>query len=145
MNWSEMAPSDIVGLIIAGIVALSAFVEIAPIKLNPWSWIFKKIGKAVNAEILEKVDKIEDNLLKMKAENEAQTAKDNRGAILRFGDELRMGIKHSKESFDNIMITISDYDHYCESHSDFKNKITEINEKFIADTFDDCLRNSKFL
>ena len=145
MNWSELAPTDVVGLVIAGIVGLTAFIEIVPIKLNHWSWLFKKIGKAVNAELVEKVNQIEDNLLKLKAENEQQTAKDNRSAILRFGDELRMGIKHSKESFDNILITISDYDHYCETHTDFRNRITEINEKFIADTFDDCLRNNEFL
>lgn len=145
MPIEDFTWTQIIGFIATGLVALSVFIEITPIKLNPWSWLAKKIGKAMNAELIEKVDKLESDLKQMRDENEEQTAKDNRTAILRFGDELRIGIKHSKESFDNILITISDYDHYCESHSEFKNRITEINEKYISDIFDECLRKNTFL
>jgi hypothetical protein len=146
MDFADISITDLIGWIIGGIAALSVFVEISPIKLNPWSWIAKRIGRAINAEVIEKVDKLENDLEEMKNANEEQTAKENRAAILRFGDELRMGIiKHSKESFDNVLITISDYDTYCENHPAFRNKITEINEKYIADVYDDCLRNNKFL
>lgn len=145
MDFSEMTAAELIGWIAGIIVALSAIIQISPIKLNPWSWVAKHIGRALNQELIDKVDKLEDDLEDLKNANDEQTAKNNRTAILRFGDELRIGIKHSKESFDNVLVTISDYDHYCASHTDFKNKITEINEKYISDIFDECLRNNTFL
>ena len=145
MDFYSMTFGEIVGWVAGGLVVLSTIIQISPIKLNPWSWIAKQIGKAINAEVIEKVDKLESDLEELKNSADEQTAKDNRSAILRFGDELRIGIKHSKESFDNILGTISDYDTYCANHVNFKNKITEINEKYISDIYDECLRNNTFL
>lgn len=136
---------QIVGWIIGGLIAISGLIQISPIKLNPWSWIFKKIGRAVNEELINKVDKLEKDVTKLREANEEQTAKDNRGHILRFGDELRLGIKHSKESFDNVLNTITDYDTYCREHPDFKNKIAEINERYISEVYEECLHNNTFL
>jgi hypothetical protein len=137
--------TDIVKWVASGLVALSVFIEITPIKLNPWSWVAKKIGRAINEEVIEKVDHLENELEEIKRSDEVNRAKQNRTVILRFGDELRIGIKHSKESFDNILGTISDYDLYCANHPEFKNRITEINEKYISDIYDKCLRDNTFL
>lgn len=142
---SEITLGQLAGWILGSIVAISGIIQISPIKLNPWSWIAKKIGRAINAEVIEKVDKLEEDLEEMKRFDEENRAKQNRTVILRFGDELRVGVKHSKESFDNILGTISDYDIYCTNHPKFKNKITEINEKYISDVYDECLRNNTFL
>jgi hypothetical protein len=136
---------QLAGWIIGGIVAISGIIQISPIKLNPWSWVAKKIGRAINAEVIEKVDKLEEDLAEMQNSAEENRAKQNRSDILRFGDELRLGIKHSKESFDNVLGTISDYDKYCTDHPTFKNKIAEINERYIAEVYEECLRNNTFL
>ena len=45
-----------------------------------------------------------------------------RRRILRFNDELLQKIKHSKEMFDDTLKDITDYDNYCRTHPDFKNK-----------------------
>lgn len=141
----ELTFGQLAGWIIGGIVALTGIIQVSPIKLNPWSWLAKKVGRAVNEELIHKVDKLEEDVIKLRDANEEQTAKDNRAAILRFGDELRLGIKHSKESFDNVLNTISDYDTYCNDHPTFKNKKAEINERYIAETYKECLRNNTFL
>lgn len=36
-------------------------VQIAPIKVDPWSWIAKKVGRAINGEVLEKFGELEKN------------------------------------------------------------------------------------
>lgn len=141
----ELTFGQLAGWIIGGIVALSGIIQISPIKLNPWSWLAKKVGRAVNEELIHKVDKLEEDVIKLRDANEEQTAKDNRASILRFGDELRLGIKHSKESFDNVLNTISDYDTYCKNHPTFKNKIAEVNERYIEGIYTECLRNNTFL
>ena len=37
-----------------GLFLLLTLVELAPIKVNPWSWIAKSIGKAMGIEAIEK-------------------------------------------------------------------------------------------
>ena len=145
MNFAEMTLSELCGWIIGGIVALSAIIQIAPIKLNPWSWIAKKIGRAVNKELIDKVDTMESELKVMKNSQDERNAKHARTKILEFGDELYHDIKHSKESFDDILDIITEYEQYCKDHPDFKNKRTERTEKHIIETYDKCREEHTFL
>lgn len=138
MNFAEMSVSELCGWIAGGIVALSAIIQISPIKLNPWSWIAKKIGNAVNKEVIDKVDKMEKDLTNMRAKNA-------RTKILRFGDELMHGVKHSKDSFDDILNTITEYDRYCQEHQEFKNRVTESTVRHIQSTYDKCMEEHSFL
>lgn len=145
MNFAEMTVTELCGWIIGGIVALSAVVQISPIKLNPWSWIAKKIGRAINSEVIEKVDKLEDNLKEMQDALDEHNAKIARSKILEFGDELYHDVKHTKESFDDILAMITEYEQYCENHPKFKNKRTERTEKYIIQTYDKCAEEHTFL
>ena len=145
MSFAEMTLSELCGWIIGGIVALSAIIQITPIKLNPWSWIAKKIGRAVNKELIDKVDNMESELKVMKNSQDERNAKNARTKILEFGDELYHDIKHSKESFDDILDIITEYEQYCKDHPDFKNKRTERTEKHIIETYDKCREDHTFL
>lgn len=46
------------------IIALSVFIEISPIKVNPWSSIAKCIGKIFSAYTSERIDAIENRMIK---------------------------------------------------------------------------------
>ena len=112
------------------IVIVLSLVQIAPVKLNPWSWVGKWIGKIIGVKDLsEKVDKIEYKV----DQNEAITS---RVRILRFGDEIREGTKlHSKESFDQVLDDITRYDAYCKQHPEFENAKTVLTTKVIKETY----------
>ena len=112
------------------IVIILSLVQIAPVKLNPWSWVGKWIGKIIGVKDLsEKVDKIEYKV----DQNEAITS---RVRILRFGDEIREGTKlHSKESFDQVLDDITRYDAYCKQHPEFENAKTVLTTKVIKETY----------
>ena len=59
VEWlATMTIGEIIGQILAGLAAVSFLVQISPIKLNPWSWIARKIGKAINHEVVAKVEGI---------------------------------------------------------------------------------------
>lgn len=134
--------------ITAGIIALIAgttVIQIVPIKLNPWSWVARAIGRAINAEVIQKVDKLEKNLQDLKSDTEEHTAKEYRIRILRFGDEIRHDVHHSKEHFDQILQDITEYDRYCREHPDFKNNMTEITTSRIKSIYKQCLENDSFL
>jgi len=135
------------GEIAAIIVALSVVVEITPIKLNPWSWIARKIGKAINHDVIEKVDQLEKKVNRVGDALDEKSAKDARTKILNFGDELIYNPerKHSKDKFDEVVANITEYEQYCSEHPDFKNHMTEATTKLILSTYETCMKKHSFL
>lgn len=145
MGIADMTLGEIAKWVIGALIALSAIIQVSPIRLNPWSWIAKKIGRAVNGEMIDKVSKLEKDFSEMRDSLGERDAKNARTKILRFGDELRRGLRHSKDSFDDILVAITEYESYCNKHEEFKNKITERTTKYIVEIYDRCMQENSFL
>ncbi len=126
-------------------VVLMTLIQITPIKLNPWSWLGRAIGRAINSEVLEKVNTLTEEVKAIKEEDSEQWASLSRSHILRFGDELLHGMQHSKEHFDQILIDISKYEAYCDEHPNYKNNVANATIRLIKDTYQKCLQDNKFL
>lgn len=139
------ALSDIGLLGGGGLLILMTLVQISPIKINPWSWIGRCVGKFINGEVIEKVDNLSKDVKKNKDDDDEQWASLSRSHILRFGDELLHGVKHSKEHFDQILLDISKYEHYCDSHPEYLNNIANATIKQIKKTYQNCLQHNDFL
>ena len=147
-----LAIKDYASDILAVLAMFSIVIEVAPIKINPWSFIANKLGRAFNKEVLNeistlksRVDTLDERVQQseaMQSERDAKTARTN---ILRFGDEIRIGTRHSKESFDEILSDITEYESYCSTHQDFKNNRTKSTEKIIIEVYEHCLRTDSFL
>lgn len=129
----------------ACVVALMSLIQISPIKINPWTAIGRWIGRAINGELIEKVNNLERQLEIVEAKHDESEAKSARVRILRFGDELYQGKKHSKEHFDNILDDITEYDTYCREHPDFKNERTKVTESVILNQYRECTEKHSFL
>lgn len=127
------------------LVILMTLIQITPIKLNPWSWIAKAIGRAINGEVLEKVNKLSKEVQSMKEEDAEEWASLSRMHILRFGDELLHGVSHSKEHFDQILNDITKYETYCDEHPAYKNNVARATIKQIKNTYQKCLDENDFL
>jgi len=125
------------------LAVLLTFVQIAPIKINPWSWLAKSLGRALNADVLEKVDKLEKGLSGVQQSIAEEKAVTCRVRILRFGDECRQGTHHSKDYFDQILTDITVYKQYCEKHPDFQNSITIITCEYIEKLYERELAKGK--
>ena len=124
---------------------LMTLIQIAPIKLNPWTWIGRSIGRAINGEVLEKVEALSRDVKKNKADDDEQWASLSRAHILRFGDELLHGVSHSKEHFDQILLDISKYEKYCKENPLYMNNIANATIQQIKKTYQKCLEENKFL
>lgn len=124
---------------------LMTLIQITPIKLNPWSWLGRMIGRAINGEVLDKVNTLADDVRELKEEDAEQWASLSRSHILRFGDELLHGVPHSKEHFDQILLDISKYETYCDDHPNYKNNIAHATINQIKNTYQKCLEENKFL
>lgn len=127
------------------VIVLMTLIQISPIKVNPWSWIGRAIGRAINSEVLEKVADLTMDVKQNKADDDEQWASLSRTHILRFGDEILHGTSHSKEHFNQVLIDISKYEKYCETHPLYVNNIATETIAQIKKTYQKCLEENTFL
>jgi hypothetical protein len=127
------------------ILILMTLVEITPIKLNPWKWLGRLIGRAINGEVLEKVEALSQDVKHNKEDDDEQWASLSRTHILSFGDELLHGQPHSKERFDQVLRDIKKYEEYCDSHPKYSNEVACATIKLIRKTHQQCLEDNNFL
>ena len=71
------------------LIILSMIIQIAPIKLNPWTKILRGLGRLLNSEVVYLINEREANSCRYR--------------ILRFDDEIRHKQKHTKENFDQML------------------------------------------
>lgn len=119
------------------IIVVLSLIQIAPIKISPWSWIGKWLGKIIGVKALdEKVMKLEEKVDNLETKVDKNQAITSRVRILRFGDELLRNVEHSKESFDQVLeCDITGYNNYCKEHPDFENDKTVMTTKIIKETY----------
>ena len=130
----------------AGVIALaSVFIEITPVKINPVSKFLAWLGRKINGEVISKVDKLENQITTMQKVNDEQEAINCRYRILRFGDEVKHGTRHSQEHFEQILADIDAYEIFCKDHKDFKNNKTRVTTERILDVYRECVETDDFL
>ncbi len=113
------------------LAAALTIIQVVPIKINPWTAIAKSIGRALNREVMEKIE-----------ENEITAS---RYRILRFEDEVRHGFQHTKEHFEQILDDINTYETYCASHPDYRNNRAKFAIEKIKATYRRCTDENTFL
>ena len=129
----------------AGALILLTLIQIAPIKINPWSWLAKKVRHALIGELITKIEKVESEVSGIRKEMGEDRAISARVRILRFNDEMMSNQLHSKESFDQALDDCTDYEHYCNTHPDFKNNRTKMAVQNIERCYQKCLETHDFL
>lgn len=127
-----MTLADISGWDIGGIALLiSLLIQIAPIKINPWSTILRVVGRALNGEVVDLLNEREANSCRYR--------------ILRFDDEIRHNQKHTKEHFDQMLEDIDGYERYCYTHPNYKNSKAVHAIANIKNTYSECAQDNTFL
>lgn len=140
-----MTLAEIIGVSGAGVVAvILGLIKVSPIQVSVWHWIARKLGKMFNGEVFDKVSDLETSLSTHLEEHEQMKAETNRQRILRFSDEIYDKKYHSKESFEDILDIIQEYDKYCTDHPEFKNKRTVTAAKIIDEKYEECFKEHSF-
>ena len=92
-------------------------------------------------QIISEINEVKSELNKHIEDDEKHRADMSRARILRFSDELRRGISHSEESFNNILEDIDNYISYCTQHeSVYINSKANAAIRNIKTTHDKCIR-----
>ena len=149
---AELTFGQLTGYAALVIAVLSTVLEVSKIKVNPWSWLGRKVGKVINGGVISELDGIKGEIGEIKRQNEQQDedrmrdkALDARRRILQFADEIRREVRHSYEHFTNVSEDISFYEHYCKENPNFENDRAKVSIKIINDTYERCMRENDFL
>lgn len=128
-----------------GLLLLLTLIQIAPVKINPWSAVLGWFGKQINKDLLVQMKTMKSEIDTIRDENREIHAKDCRVRILRFSDEIYLGQNHSQEHFKQVLGDITHYENYCDKHPEFENQIAVAAIEQIKDTYNARLRKHDFL
>ncbi len=127
------------------LLALMTIVQIAPIKINPWSALAKTVGKAINADMSGRLDGIAAKLDGHIEMDDRRTADGHRAQILHFNNELLRPINHTKEEFIEILTQIDVYEKYCKTHPEYPNNRAVLAIENIREVYKERLKKRDFL
>ena len=104
----------------------------------------EEISEKIDAQG-KKLNSLEQAFNKKNAEDQEKEAKSARRRILRTDDEIRIGVKHSKDFFDDVLRDIDSYEEYCDDHPHFKNKCAESAINNVMACYEACKMENSFL
>lgn len=140
-----MSVEDII-LGVGGIlVALMSLVQLAPVKINPWSALAKALGRAINADLMQELAATKTALDKHIKIDDERNADGHRAKILAFNTELLRGQDHTREDFIEVLSEIDFYESYCREHPEYKNSRAVHAIANIGRVYDNRLKKHDFL
>lgn len=134
--------------LIAGAIAalgITSLIQISPIRINPWTWLGRKVGRALNGEVMDELKNLKGRMENMEAQNEQDKMDASRIRILRFGDECKRDVPHSEEHFNQVLDDIDRYESYCNTHPEYKNAKAVLTIAKIKEIYGRRLENGDFL
>lgn len=135
--------------IIAGsgglLLIIMTLVQLAPIKVNPWSAIARAIGRAVNTEVLKELEAVKKKLDEHVVMDDQRVADGHRTRILHFNNELLRDIKHTKEEYVEVLAEIDAYEKYCDENPKYPNNRAKLAIDNIRSNYTERLQKHDFL
>ena len=122
------------GLVGGGLIGFLEFlIRRRDEKSNKWGQVMEAIDglKSAIGGIDERLDK--------------ENADDARRNILSFDDELRRGMDHSEESYNQILEDTNFYSRYCKQHPEYENNKAVNAIRHINDTYQRVKAENKFI
>ena len=146
-----MTIGAVLGWIVVALGGLGTFVEVSKIKINPWSSLFKWIGKKMNEEVMEEIKclkKSDEEICKKQAEIERQQAIDTadtiKAEVFSFYNECKRGLKHSEAEFNHIPQQNKKYMAIIEVTKE-PNGVYEAEYEYIMEIFKEAMTKNDFL
>ena len=139
---------------ITSLIAFTGFIQIIPIKINPWSALFKWISKAITGDacskidgLIEKVNKIDGLIEKVdKIDADVKTNEKDRirWEVLDFANSCRNGRKHTRDEYQHIIALNDKYRELLALTGD-TNGVFEAEYDYIKKLYAERLEKNDFL
>ena len=125
------------------LLVLSVFIQIAPIKINPWTSLIKWIGRSLTSNINDKLIKMENDLKSLSFDIDENEKDRIRWEVLDFANSCREGMRHSKDQFQHI-ITLNDKYKKLLKKTEDKNGVFDAQYDFIQRIYKEVQRKNDF-
>ena len=132
-----MGLNEIFGISGGVALILLTLIQIAPIKINPWSAIAKAIGRAINGDLTRAVNQISESV----DQNEIDRL---RWEILDFSNSCQNGRRHTREEFDHIIRMHEKYESILTRRNESNGQV-EMAYDYIKTLYQKCLIERDFL
>lgn len=126
------------------IVFGSLFIQIAPIKINPWSTIIKWIGKILMGEACGKMDDLIKAVKTIDSEVKENEKDRIRWEILNFANSCHNHRKHTRDEFKHIIELNDKYNTLLEQTHD-RNGVFKVEYEYIKKLYDKLNEKDAFL
>ena len=118
-------------------LVLSVFIQISPIKINPWTKLFSWLGKTITAPLAKEIDEVKSTIYT----NEIDRI---RYEVLDFANSCRNGRKHTKDEFEHIIDLNLKYKDLL-TKTNAKNGVFDSEYAYIFEIYQMCQRENEFL
>ena len=88
---------------------------------------------------------LSDKIVGIESRMDKENADNARRNILSFDDELRRGMEHSEESFNQVLQDIKYYRNFCRTHADYENDKATSAITHIRETYQRVKNENKFI
>lgn len=122
----------------------SCLIQISPIKINPWTVIWKYLSEKLTGDLKKEVSSLKDEQSKqhqMIIENEKDRI---RWEVLDFANSCRNKRKHTKAEFEHIIVLNGKYTELLKETND-TNGVFEADYDYILDLYKWNQKNDGFL
>ena len=126
------------------VIIVSIFIQITPIKINPWSALFKWIGKTITGNACSKIDGLIDKVDKIEKDVKTNEKDRIRWEILDFANSCRNDRKHTRDEFQHIVALNDKYKRLLQETND-TNGVFEVEYNYIQDLYAERLEKNDFL
>ena len=139
-------------ILLTVVVILMTVIQITPIKLNPWSALAKKLGRAFTGDLSDqikkvdkKIDDVDEKLKKHLEESDKRDLRKQRESILDFASAIAENKRrYTKEQYEQMLHECDEYAMYCkEKH--FMNAVAEESIALIRQAYACKLHDNSFL
>lgn len=144
LNWCK----DNIWPILLG---LSIFIQITPIKINPWSKLFEWIGSKINSDVKKDINTLTTTTKELKdtteelEKNMMENEKDRiRWEILDFANSCRNNRRHTKDEFQHIIDLNDKYIGLLKKTKD-KNGVFEAEYEYVKKLYKERQEKNDFL
>jgi len=144
MDISTLTPYAQDGLIGIAVILLG-MIKIPKIEINLWSFLAKKLGKALNGDVLDQMAKLRKDFDEHVTKMGEEQARASRYRILRCEGELRREIPYTREAYDELLEDVKRYNKFCSEHKDFENYKAVAAIDYILEEYAEYIRENKFL
>jgi hypothetical protein len=128
---------DMIGAGGLSLVVLLTLIQIAPVKVDPWSKLAKWIGDALNGDVIKAVSSLSDNV----DMNEIDRL---RWEILDFANSCQRGHRHTREEFDHIIKMHEKYEKILKRRGESNGQV-DLAYGYVVGVYKRCLMEGGFL